>query len=258
METVAEACRDGESPVAFPDFAHAVINRLKPGGGKEEIAVDLEGILTNGDCSKDMPLEWGDVVQIPQLDHLLNATPEPLASVYAEALTNCLQRHVQIVVKGQTTKLRLLPAIGGRVMGGIMGIPTLPRPMGNPPPPSRTGSLPPMPSGLGGPPGIATHEATPEPPPVEKTLYTFLLSEVVQQANVLLLSSDLSRVKVIRHGVEMSYDIERLLDRSGPRGGGGGGRGGRFTSNNNPSYLWLRDGDVIEIPERDPNAPAGK
>ena len=50
----------------------------------------------------------------------------------------------------------------------------------------------------------------------EKTLYTFLLDEVVHQANVLLLSSDLSRVKVTRHGVEMQYDLT-LEARTGRR-----------------------------------------
>ena len=81
-----------------------------------------------------------------------------------------------------------------------------------------------------------------------------------------MLSSDLSRVKVTRHGLEMLYNLEPPAPRrgGGRRGGGGGGIGGRgaaapppgsFALNNAPPDLWLRDGDVIEIPERDPNAP---
>jgi hypothetical protein len=275
MEVVAEAWYNNEAPVAFPDFAHLVINRLKPGGGKEEIPVNLAEILTNGDRSKDVPMEWGDVVQIPQFDHLLNDSPGPLPPEYQAALTKCLQRQVQIIVKGQTTKLRLLPAIASRPMGGIMVLTQgtlnlMPLPGG----PSAPGSVvvtppPGVPARSGQSPGAITNEATPEGFPVERTLYTFLLSQVVQQANVLLLSSDLSRVKVTRHGVEMSFDLERSLDRNGSRrgggggggfggGAGGGGRGGRFDSSDNSNNLWLRDGDVIEIPERDPNAPPVK
>jgi ankyrin repeat protein len=261
MEVVAQAWNEVASPVDFPDFAHLVINRLKPGGGKAEIAVNLEEIFTNGDCSKDVPLEWGDVVQIPQRDHLLNsAMPEPpLAPAYIQDLTTCLQRQVQIIVKGQTTKLRLLPAIASQQMVGGQPSPAqFPR--------SRTSAPP------GRSPGTLTNEGTAEAAPVEKTLYTFLLREVVHQANVLLLSSDLSRVKVTRNGVEMLYNLDEPASRGGRNGGGGGGgtgggaggggvgRGGRggLGSNNNSSYLWLRDGDIIEIPERDPNAPAGK
>src|SRR5271157_4777537 len=50
-------------------------------------------------------------------------------------------------------------------------------------------------------------ESNPAAGPPEKTLRTFWLKEVVQQANVLLLSSDLSRVKVTRNGVESQYDL---------------------------------------------------
>jgi hypothetical protein len=109
-----------------------------------------------------------------------------------------------------------------------------------------------------------TIERTPGANAGEKTLYTFLLREVVQQANVLLLSSDLSRVKVTRNGVDMQYDLDELEARAARRGGGGGGgggggrAGGLFGSNNNSPDLWLRDGDIIEIPERDPNAPLVK
>jgi hypothetical protein len=88
---------------------------------------------------------------------------------------------------------------------------------------------------------------------------------VVHEANVLLLSSDLSRVKVTRHGAAMVFDLEAPAAR--PGGGGGGafgspvsilnGRmpGGFSTLNEDTHAFWLRDGDIIEIPERDPKAP---
>ena len=57
--------------------------------GRMEIAVNLEEIFTTGDCSKDVPLEWGDVVQIPQLHHLLNEAPGWLADIDREVLLRC-------------------------------------------------------------------------------------------------------------------------------------------------------------------------
>lgn len=202
LEVMAEACKNGRSPIEFPDLAHVVINRLKAGGGKEDIAVNLEDILSSGDSSKDVPLEWGDVVQIPQLDHLLNESQQGLPEKLQDALRKLLQRHVQIVVKGQTTKLTLVPPID------------LFR------------------RSLAGSPGASIAKEV----PVEKTIQSFSLDEVVHQANVLLLSSDLTRVKVTRSGQEMQYNLAPPA----------------------PGDLWLRDGDLIEIPERDPNTPAMK
>jgi hypothetical protein len=66
----------------------------------------------------------------------------------------------------------------------------------------------------------------------------------------------------------MSYNLDELAAGLSFGGGGGGGRlaaiirgaGGRggLASNNTTPDLWLRDGDIIEIPDRDPNAPAAK
>ena len=185
LETLAQAVELRNPPVDFPDYAHVSINRLKPGGGKDEIPVNLEDILASGDSSKDVPLEWGDVVQIPQLDHLLNENPRGLSNAYGDVLIKCLQRHVQIIVKGQSTKLLLLPSIAPVPNRSLASIP-MPRPPGSQPNPG---------------------ESNPAASPPEKTLRTFWLKEVVQNANVLLLSSDLSRVKVTRNGVESHYDL---------------------------------------------------
>ena len=218
QEVVAEAWenRNIQPPVDYPDFAHVVINRLKAGGGKEEITVNLQEILTTGDCSKDVPLEWGDVVQIPQLDHLLNQEPSPLPDEDRKTLTKCLQRQVQIVVKGQTTKVRLIPpiAVDGTVRraqaegGGTLLV--VLQSMAN--------------------------EGTTAGAPEVKTFYTFDLSAVVLKANVLLLSSDLRHVKVTRNATVMEFNLATPPSPD----------------------LRLRDGDIIEIPERDPNAPAAK
>jgi hypothetical protein len=73
----------------------------------------------------------------------------------------------------------------------------------------------------------------------------FWLGSTVRNANVLRASSDLRRVKVRRvdPASKQPREIILNLERADPR-----------------IDLWLRDGDQIEVPERDPNAastPAG-
>ena len=66
-------------------------------------------------------------------------------------------------------------------------------------------------------------------------LTTFWLYQVVTGANVLRASSDLSRVKVTRRDPAPQQPQEMVfnLEKPDPR-----------------NDLWLRDGDVIEIPEK--------
>ena len=61
------------------------------------------------------------------------------------------------------------------------------------------------------------------------TQYSFWLSEVVHSANVILASSDLTRVRVKRAGKEMVFNLEKMEPNTD---------------------LWLEDGDVIEIPDK--------
>jgi ankyrin repeat protein/tetratricopeptide (TPR) repeat protein len=182
-------------PFAFPDFARVTISRLGSAGSKSaEIAVDVEALLASGDCSKDVPLEWGDVVEIPERDRKLNAIWGGLSFGEIEALKRCLDRKVDIIVKGEATKLTLTL--------------TFIHPGGQP--------------------------STPH-------MSMFWLGSTVRNANVLRASSDLGRVKVRRvdPASKQPREIILNLERADPR-----------------IDLWLRDGDVIEVPEKDPNAAA--
>ena len=71
-----------------------------------------------------------------------------------------------------------------------------------------------------------------------KTLSGFRLRSVMLQANVLRVSSDLSRVKVRRTDPKTKQVQELLFDLA------------TTPANNDPSDLWLQDGDIIEVPER--------
>ena len=70
---------------------------------------------------------------------------------------------------------------------------------------------------------------------------TFRLHQVVQRSGLLLTSSDTSRVKVKRIDTSTGRLQEWLFDLSAAGGS---------------EDLWLRDGDAVEVPEKDPNAPA--
>lgn len=216
LELIAKVYNDGAGAIAFPDFVHVMINRLKTDGSKEEIAVDLNEILQSGDCLKNPWLEWGDIVLIPQLDHKIDAFWQGLNQSERGTLGKCLMRKVKVVVKGQTTQLALLPAI---VQSYVLG-------NGN----SRSSHAD-LSASLAG----ALNG--------EKVLYNCDLDLVVHDANVLLISSDLSRVKVTRseanaggHPLVMEFNLEPSTV---------------------PQFQ-LQDGDVIEIPERDSGASQAK
>ena len=96
----------------FPDLARLRIRRpaadLK---GWQEQTVDLRPLLESGDCSKDVPLEWGNVVDIPEADHMLNAAWPGFSKTQLANLKKCLTRQVEIVINGQATKITLAPQI---------------------------------------------------------------------------------------------------------------------------------------------------
>jgi hypothetical protein len=77
---------------------------------KEQV-VDLRPVLEAGDCSKDVRLEWGDVVEIPEADHPLNEKWPGFSRTELANLKKCLTRQVQIVISGQATNITVAPGI---------------------------------------------------------------------------------------------------------------------------------------------------
>src|SRR5260370_15763360 len=109
-----------------------------------------------------MPLQWGDMVEIPESDHKINEVWRGLSQPIWAALTKCLERKVEIIVKGQATRMTLVPTTPAPNM-----------------PPSINVQGPPAAAGTG-------------------TQASFRLKDVVNRANVLLASSDTTRVNVQR------------------------------------------------------------
>ena len=169
----------------------------------QDQVVDLTPLVESGDCTKDVRLRWGDVVEVPEADHPLNEKWKGFSMEELVNLKKCLTRKVEIVVKGQTTTVTLAPKIVGLGDDGERG--------------ARTGP--------GGQYEPAIHTQAP-----------FWIRPVLLQSKLVLISSDLSKVKVIRRDPATGQMREWVVDCS--KGGG------------SAPNLWLQDGDRIEVPEK--------
>lgn len=194
--------------LSFPDLAHLHISR--PAADLKtwhDQVVDLTPVVASGDCAKDVPLRWGDVVEIPEADHPLNEQWTGFSTAELANLKKCLTRKVEIVVKGQTTAITLAPRITG-LEGGPEG-------------------ANPVPILSGG--GRVQWE------PFIWHSTPFWLKPVLLQSKLVLVSSDLARVKVTRRDAATGQPRQWVVDCSEPSPA--------------PDF-WLQDGDRIEVPEK--------
>ena len=173
------------SALSFPDFSQVRILRSKASdsAGDEEVIVNLEKILQSGDCSKDVPLKWGDLVEIPEKEHKVGEHWLGLPFEVAEPLRRCLQRWIAIRVSskgGQDLEKRPLLDLILNASGQQTTTPD--------------GNL---------------------------CFYvrSFRLDEVLHAANVLRTSSDLTRVKVTRSGSATEQSREDILNLFQPAKG---------------------------------------
>lgn len=63
--------------LGFPDFGRVIIRRPSqtPGGKVQEIRIGLLNASNVVDCARDVPVEFGDVIEIPERVHALNEAP---------------------------------------------------------------------------------------------------------------------------------------------------------------------------------------
>jgi len=181
----------------FPDLAHLHISRPTADlKSWQDQVVDLRPAVESGDCAKDVRLRWGDVVEIPEADHPLNQLWYGFSDTELANFKKCLMRQVEIVVKGQSTNITLAPRIGISSDSGISSASSKRR----------------------------------------RVFYTrFWLLPVLLESKLVLVSSDLSRVKVTRRDAVTGEKREWVVDCS--------------DSKHAPGF-WLRDGDRIEVPEK--------
>ena len=176
----------------FPDFKRVIVYR-RTGNSVKQTAMnaDVENLLNTGDCSRDLRLQWGDVVEIPEIDHPVGEQWPGLSDSDVAPMSKCLAREVTVTLKGENTTLKLAPQFAPQP-----GYPT-------------------------GPMRVLVHTS-------------FMLRSVLDNSKLIRVSSDLSRVKVTRADPETKKRMEWTVDCTNP----------------NQADLWLRDGDVIEVPEK--------
>ncbi len=185
-----------DNVLPFPDLSRVIILRPSHSSTNQiRIAVNLLNQTNGVDCSKDVPLEFGDVVEIPERDHALGDKLVGLIDAQRETLFNFLKASVRLVVRGQTVKIPIYPCF-------------------------------------------------------DSSLSSVL--EKSEARNLLLSSSDLSQVKVIRHDPKTGKNREWILDCRPSPASFNGSVVFSGINQTQPSYseLWLRDGDVIEVPEK--------
>jgi ankyrin repeat protein len=182
-----------QSALVFPNLDKMEIRRPKA-GGKEwtRIPVSVREILDSGNCARDVWLQWGDQVEIPEADHPLGAVWVGFSDAVLTNLQKCVQRTVQIIIKGQTNALSL------EVTKPKWG------------------------------PGLGSN-------PFNWSPLQFCLVPALQRSGLLRTSSDMAHIKVKRHNTGTGESWEKTFDCSGAT---------RLPS------LWLRDGDVIEVPDK--------
>jgi ankyrin repeat protein len=206
----------------FADLSHIVLARPSTSGAEiKRITVNLLNATNGLEVSRDIPLEFGDVVEIPERQHALSDRSGLLTGEEISVIQLYLQRHAgeaRLAVAGSKAIQLKLPEF--------------------------------------------------------RALIKDILNQTEAQA-VLTSSSDLSRVKVTRRDVRTGKTMEWIVDCAPekPRGGLGlsggavsGGVGvpaataGSFSSRLNritsgaatasATDFWLRNGDVIEVPEK--------
>ncbi len=99
----------GGQSLSFPDLSSIRIHRPSRANLKEqqEIVINVLNDQDALDCSKDVRLEFGDRVEIPERAHSLADPPTGLTSAHANSLKACLERTVTFIIRGQRKEVKL-------------------------------------------------------------------------------------------------------------------------------------------------------
>jgi hypothetical protein len=93
--------------LSFPDWEKVRLFRRDAEGKTREIFVNMAEIL-NGHA-KDLPLEWGDAVDIPEREHPVNENWEGLSQYEKERFNALLKCHITVEAGDKTNQVIWLP-----------------------------------------------------------------------------------------------------------------------------------------------------
>jgi ankyrin repeat protein len=104
----------------FPDISGVQIRRPRSDKPGDEELIPLN-LSTNIDCTKDLVLRFGDLVEIPERVHSLAEQPMGLDRVQESALKECLQRKVRVTTMnaektGKEVEVILMPSYLSQLM----------------------------------------------------------------------------------------------------------------------------------------------
>ncbi len=185
---VARMVNANSDPFRFPDFRHIAIHRPSATGDQwGVIPVDLTAAAKTNPCTADVPLLWGDVIEIPETDHPVNENWTGLTSD-ENAWIGCLARNFTVLVKGVRNPVHFAPSYKDAMIDNKYEI-------------------------LG---------------------FSYMVRAVLDQSKLIRFSSDLANVKITRRDAKSNQEQTWTLDCS--------------DFGKSPD-LWLRDGDVIEVPD---------
>ena len=101
-----------EGYMAFPDLGKIQVGKLMEGRGYVTSPLNLLASSTNLDCSSDLKLQFGDVVEIPEREHTLNEPAVGMTDLQHKQLLDCVPHRVWVIVKGKRHALNLTPGEG--------------------------------------------------------------------------------------------------------------------------------------------------
>jgi ankyrin repeat protein len=175
----------GENIIPFPYFDRVAIQRLD-GTRAETLHVNVAEIFQSGDCSKDVPLQPGDMVEIAKQEHKVADKWPGLSDSELAVLNKCLLRTVQVIAQGHTNVIALVPCIAGE-HEAIQYFDELPVDI------------------------LDVHTAwlaeALKGRKADNVVRSFLLNKVLRDENVLLNTWDLSRVRLTRGATKMTFDL---------------------------------------------------
>jgi uncharacterized protein len=107
--------------MAFPDLMHITIVRPQPDSTNEtRIEVNLLNNTNGIDCAKDVPLQFGDVVEIPEYNHPLAIAPIGITDAQFTIMESFLVGKVELITPDQKVELPFHFYAGGSLIGWVL------------------------------------------------------------------------------------------------------------------------------------------